>query len=364
MSKQLWVHLEGKPIYPIMLEHSFAQLAKAVEAVIPKRNKFCIVTDSTVSGLYLEEVIKMLSPVCRQVDSFCFAAGEAQKNLETVSQLYEFLIQKQYDRKDILVALGGGVTGDLCGFCAATYLRGIDFIQLPTTLLSQVDSSIGGKTGVDFKAYKNMVGAFHMPKLVYTNIATLSTLSQKEFVSGMGEVLKHGLLKSRAYYDWILSHTDEINRRNPDALEYMVYESNQIKRDVVEQDPQEQGPRALLNLGHTLGHAIEKLSNFSMPHGHCVSVGCLAAAAISAHKGKLLPKEVTEIKTAMTSLAMPVTVQGLCAKEIIKATKLDKKMELGRIKFILLEKIGQAYIDVSVSDEDMLLGLNYIGLGE
>ena len=207
---RLCVHLEGNPIYSIILDQSFGGLAAEVEKLGTQRRKLCIVTDSNVADLYLDEVRRLLSPVCRQVDSFVFPAGEEQKNLDTVRKLYQVLIQKEYDRNDMLAALGGGVTGDLCGFAAATYLRGISFIQIPTTLLAQVDSSIGGKTGVDFDSYKNMVGAFHMPKLVYTNVKTLLTLPDDQFISGMGEVVKHGLIRNEEYYRWLAENADAI----------------------------------------------------------------------------------------------------------------------------------------------------------
>ena len=181
-----------------------------------------------------------------------------------MKKLYEHLILEHFDRKDILAALGGGVVGDLCGFAAATYLRGIGFVQIPTTLLSQVDSSIGGKTGVDFDAYKNMVGAFHMPLFVYTNLRTLLTLPGEQFSSGMGEVIKHGLIKDKEYYQWLVDNREGILKRDLDLCQAMVYGSNRIKKEVVETDPTEQGDRALLNFGHTLGHAVEKLKDFTM----------------------------------------------------------------------------------------------------
>ena len=187
----------------------------------------------------------------------------------------------------MLVALGGGVVGDLTGFAAATYLRGIDFVQVPTTLLSQVDSSIGGKTGVDFLQYKNMVGAFHQPKLVYINTTTLKSLPEREYFSGMGEVIKHGLIKDADYYEWIKENIDAIKAREHEAVREMIYQSCLIKGGVVERDPKEKGERALLNFGHTLGHAIEKLKDFTWLHGECVAAGCCLAAEISCIKGNI-----------------------------------------------------------------------------
>ncbi|WP_320991836.1 3-dehydroquinate synthase family protein, partial [Hungatella sp.] len=240
------------------------------------------------------------------------------------------------------------------------YLRGISFIQVPTTLLSQVDSSIGGKTGVDFDAYKNMVGAFHMPKLVYTNISTLKTLTDEQFSSGMGEIIKHGLIKDAAYYEWLGEHGEAIGRRDLSVCEEMVLVSNRIKRDVVEMDPTEQGERALLNYGHTLGHAIEKLADFKLMHGHCVGLGCIAAMGISAARGTMAEEELLRLKEMMERFGMPLTVSGLSADEIIETTKSDKKMDSGTIRFILLEKAGKAYIDKTVTDDEMNAGLSRI----
>lgn len=361
---RLCVHLDENPIYSIVLDQSFGGLAAEVEKLGTRRRKLCIVTDSNVAGLYLEEVRRILAPVCRQVDSFIFPAGEEQKNLDTVRKLYETLIQKEYDRNDMLVALGGGVTGDLCGFGAATYLRGISFIQIPTTLLAQVDSSIGGKTGVDFDSYKNMVGAFHMPKLVYTNVKTLLTLPKEQFISGMGEVVKHGLIKSEEYYRWLLENADAIMERKLTVCQKMILESNRIKRDVVEQDPTEKGQRALLNFGHTLGHAIEKKKEFTMSHGCCVAVGFLAAAEISRMRGLISDADMEELVTVMKKFQLPLTVDGLDAEAVLEAVKHDKKMDSGVIKFILLKKIGEAYVDRTVSRQEMAAGLASIIDGE
>ena len=204
------VRRDGKPVYDIRMESSFEELAGEMERFDLAQRKLCIVTDSTVAPLYLDEVEGLLRPLCRTLMHVVIPAGEEYKNLDTVKSVYEALILKRFDRKDMLVALGGGVVGDLCGFTAATYLRGISFVQIPTTLLSQVDSSIGGKTGVDFDAYKNMVGAFHMPSLVYTNVGTLRTLTKEQYSSGMGEIIKHGLIKDQTYYGWLAEHRQEI----------------------------------------------------------------------------------------------------------------------------------------------------------
>lgn len=360
MAKRLTVHRDSVPIYDIVLEDSFEQLKKEMESLGVSGKKLCIVSDSNVAKLYLKEVETLLKSCCKKTEHFIFPAGEEHKNLDTVRDLYEVLIQGGFDRGDMLVALGGGVTGDLCGFAAATYLRGISFVQIPTTLLAQVDSSIGGKTGVDFDSYKNMVGAFHMPRLVYTNIRTLQSLPKEQFASGMGEIIKHGLIKDKAYYRWLKENASEIQKRTPAVCEEMVFVSNQIKKAVVEMDPLEKGDRALLNFGHTLGHAIEKLKNFSMLHGHCVAAGSLGAAAISRNRGMISGEELEEIKEVTASFGLPVQVTGLSTEDIIDATKKDKKMDGDVIKFILLKETGSAYVDRTVGAEEMAAGLEYI----
>lgn len=353
MSDRMTVHQNGQAIYEIVMENSFGLLNEELKALNTAGRKLCIVTDSNVAPLYLREVREVAGAVCTQTDVFLFEAGEEHKTLDTVRDLYEFLIQRHYDRKDMLIALGGGVTGDLCGYAAATYLRGIDFIQIPTTLLSQVDSSIGGKTGVDFDSYKNMVGAFHMPRLVYINSATLLTLDAAQFASGMGEVLKHGLIKDRNYYDWLWEHREAILNRDLETLRTLVWRSDEIKRAVVEEDPREQGERALLNFGHTLGHAVEKLKNFALLHGHCVALGALGAASLSAWRGMISAAEVEEMRQRFASFGLPTSLSGIDPKAVIEATKNDKKMETGKIKFILLRSVGHAYVDNSVTDSEM-----------
>ena len=198
------IRRDGDVIYDIVLRDSFDGLGEEIAALGLSGRKFCIVTDTNVAPLYLESVRAAVADKASAVAEYVFPAGEGSKNLDTVRGLYEHLILEHFDRKDILIALGGGVVGDLCGFAAATYLRGVGFIQIPTTLLSQVDSSIGGKTGVDFDSYKNMVGAFHMPRLVYMNISVLKTLPAEQFTAGMGEVIKHGLIRDAGYWHWIL----------------------------------------------------------------------------------------------------------------------------------------------------------------
>ena len=256
---KLDILFEEKPGYDILLAQSYRDLSGRVQAMGLSNRKICVVTDSNVAKYHLDEVVGCLAGAAGRVVTFSFPAGEERKNLDTVQELYAFLIEEGFDRNDVLAALGGGVVGDLTGFAAATYLRGIRFFQLPTSLLSMVDSSIGGKTGVDFKAYKNMVGAFYMPQFVYMNISALKTLPAREYRSGFGEIIKHGLILDRQFYDWLAKNRDELLKMDAEFVTEMVYRSLLVKKQVVERDPKEKGERALLNFGHTLGHAVEKL---------------------------------------------------------------------------------------------------------
>lgn len=358
MNNKIEIRTDGKKSYDIILRDSFEDFLEEMKFLQIEHKKVCIVTESHVAPLYLDEMFDLISKKAAKTITFTFEAGEKHKQLKTIEALYEELIIHHFDRQDLLIALGGGVVGDMTGYAAATYLRGIDFVQVPTTLLSQVDSSIGGKTGVDFLQYKNMVGAFHQPKLVYINTATLRSLPEREYFSGMGEVIKHGLIKDRHYYEWIKENIEKIKEREHETLKEMIYQSCLIKGGVVERDPKEKGERALLNFGHTLGHAIEKLKDFSWLHGECVAIGCILAAKISKMKGNLNEEEVKDIEDIFDAFGMNGDINELSADQIIKTTKSDKKMVGDKIKFVLLREIGEAYIDMSVTDEEMKEALN------
>ena len=354
MNSTLMINYENKPAYEIHYEPDFSKLSAALTALGMKSRRLMIITECNVGKLYLEELKQALGSVSNDIYDYTFPAGEASKNLDTVSKCYEQLILSGFDRNDVLIALGGGVVGDLTGFVAATYLRGIRFIQVPTSLLSMVDSSIGGKTGVDFKAYKNMVGAFHQPKLVYMNLNVLKSLPNREYLSGMGEIIKHGLIKNHEYFNWLKQNDKGIINKDYEILKEMILQSNIIKKRVVEADPKEQGDRALLNFGHTIGHSVEKLMDFKLLHGECVSLGMVAASYLSMKRGFLSASDHNEIVKTIQLYQQPIKVKGLAAKNIYEVTKLDKKMDSNKIKFILLENMGHAMIDPTVTEEEML----------
>ena len=361
------VSYQKKPCYDIVFNSDFSTLAEELtnlyqDSLAEKR--FCIVSDSNVAPLYAQDVKQAVEGSCREVLIYTFSAGEENKNLDTVRALYAFLIENHFTRKDCLLALGGGVTGDITGFAAATYLRGVDFIQIPTSLLAQVDSSVGGKTGVDFDGYKNMVGAFHMPRLVYMNLTTLQTLEARQYYSGFAEAMKSALIRDARYYEWLITNMYEICDRDPETCAEMVRRSCDIRRKVVENDPTEKGERALLNLGHTIGHAVEKAQNFTFTHGECVALGCVAAAFISWKKELLSMEEYYEIRDMFVPFNLPISADKLDPGQILELIRSDKKVENGRVKFILLQKIGKAVIDTSVTDEEILAAIDEINFTE
>lgn len=364
MSRKINVLYQNKPCYDICIVDSFGALADALEPFTLADRKVCIVTDSNVNPLYGAEVEDIVGTISGECMRYVFPAGEESKTLDTVKEIYKFLIENHFNRKDLLIALGGGVVGDLTGYTAATYLRGIEFIQIPTTLLSQADSSIGGKTGVDFDGYKNMVGAFYMPKLVYMNIATLQSLSDRQFYSGFAEVMKSALIKDGNFYEWLIDQMYEICERDVETLSEMVERSCTIKKLVVEKDPLEKGDRALLNFGHTIGHAIEKYMNFTMTHGECVALGCVAAAFISWKKNWLSMEEYYEIRDMFVPFYLPISIDNLDIEEVLRLIRSDKKAENGYIKFILLKKVGKALIDKTVTDDEIREALQELNFNE
>jgi len=364
MSQRLEVMYEKKPCYDIVIEYDFSRLKAEMAPFMSDEKKICIVTDTIVKDIYADEVKDLLADSFAQVDVYALKHGEENKTLDCVKNLYEFLIQKGYGRKDILIALGGGVVGDMTGYAAATFMRGLDYIQIPTTLLSQNDSSIGGKTGVDFDGYKNMVGAFKMPLLVYVNLSTLKTLDERQYFAGFAEVMKHGLIKDQRFYIWLIENMYEICERDPDVLEEMILRSCTIKKNVVEKDPLEQGERALLNFGHTIGHAIEKAKHFELLHGECVALGCIAAAFISWKRGMIRMEDYYEIRDMFVPFYLPISIDNVDPEEILKLTKSDKKAEAGTVKFILLSRIGRAVIDTTVTDDEILAAVKEIYFDE
>lgn len=355
--ERILVHRDGAPIYDIVFSRSFAQLGPQILSLgFARETKLMIVTDSNVDPLYLAEVKEMLCRDFSVVKSIVLPAGESEKNLDTIADVYEALIRNHYDRKDLLIALGGGVIGDMTGFAAATYLRGVDFIQVPTSLLAMVDSSVGGKTGVDFRGYKNMVGAFHMPKLVYMNICVLKTLPPREIACGMGEVIKYGISMDADFYASLSDAQPDVLNCRISRLEQIVHRCCELKRDVVEEDPTEKGRRRILNYGHTIGHAIEKLMQFTLLHGECVAIGMCASMHISVRRGLITQDVYERFLSLVRSYDLPVCVRNapFRPQDVLDAMKSDKKTVGGKVRFILVSGIGTSYVENDLTDAMLL----------
>ncbi len=334
--KKLTVNV-GKT-YEIIIEKGIMQECGAYIKKVSSAKKVCVITDSNVAPLYLDRVVSDLEKEGYEVFSFIFKAGESSKTTAVIVEMVEFLAEKGLTRKDLVVALGGGVCGDMAGFAAAVYLRGIDFVQIPTTLLSQVDSSVGGKTGVDLPQGKNLCGAFHQPVLVLIDPLALHTLSDHYFSDGMGEVIKAGCIKSAQLFEKIE------NKDVKENIEEIIFECVDIKRGVVERDEKEQGERALLNFGHTIGHGIEKLYNFSgVSHGEAVGIGMLMISEIGEKAGLTEKGTADRIKAVLEKYNMK-TSDNHSAESIIEAMQSDKKRTLNGINFVMLKSIGNSFI--------------------
>lgn len=364
MAQRLPILLNKKPCYDIVFSQNFDDLWFDLTELGVENRRVMIITDSNVRPLYAEELYHGLQDKCVKVSMFSFEAGEERKTLDTAKEIYKQLIAEGFDRKDLLLAVGGGVVGDLTGYVAATYLRGVDYVQIPTTLLAQADSSIGGKTGVDFDGYKNMVGAFKMPSLVYMNLSTLKTLSGRHYFNGFAEIMKHALIKDASFYEWLITNMYEICERDLEIVEEMIIQSCTIKKLIVEKDPLEQGERRLLNFGHTIGHAIEKAKGFTLLHGECVALGCVAAAHVSYKRDLITLDEYLEIRDMFVPFYLPITIEDIDPEEVLALTKADKKMENGKINFVVLKRIGKSMVESTVTEEELMEAIKEIHFSE
>ncbi|QEY35607.1 3-dehydroquinate synthase [Caproiciproducens galactitolivorans] len=326
--------------YKIQIERGcLGKTGKLAERLFKPGAKAVLVSDSNVLPLYGERVKQSLEAAGFSVHTFAFPAGEESKQLSCIAQIYSECAKHRLTRSDFLVALGGGVTGDMTGFAAATYLRGIPFIQIPTSLLAQIDSSVGGKTAVDLPQGKNLVGAFHQPCLVLIDPDTLETLPQRFLSDGMAEAIKYGCIKSRELFDMI--YKEDI-RQN---MEELIYRCVDIKREIVQRDEFDTGERMLLNFGHTFGHALEKLYGFSkLSHGEAVGIGMVMMAKCGESMGITKPGTTNEIIAALRKFQLP-TSDPMPIDQILSATAFDKKNSGGMIGLILLKQIGEGFVD-------------------
>jgi 3-dehydroquinate synthase len=353
----------GERSYPILIGEG---LLSQPGLILPHlaQNQVAIGTNSTVAPLYLDILRQSLEQDNVKVVPIILADGEVYKNTDTLNQIYDALLTHRCERKTTLIALGGGVIGDLTGFAAATYLRGVPFIQVPTTLLSQVDSSVGGKTGINHPLGKNMIGAFYQPKLVLADTATLNTLPDRELSSGLAEVIKYGLIRDLAFFEWLEQNMAKLLVREPAALAYAIRRSCENKAEVVAADEREGGIRAWLNLGHTFGHAIESGMGYGVwLHGEAVAAGTMLAADLSRRLGWIDEAEVERVRKLFEAANLPVIAPGLGTEKYLEFMGLDKKVEGGKIRFVLMRAIGEATVTGEVPDallRDTLCGA-YVG---
>jgi len=307
-----------------------------------------VVSNTTVAPLYNKKLIQTISSDAKSVHEIILPDGESYKDWSTLQKIFDVMLSKGADRKSVIIALGGGVIGDMAGFAAASFMRGIRFIQVPTTLLAQVDSSVGGKTGINHPLGKNMIGAFHQPVAVIADLDTLKTLPSRELSAGLAEVVKHGAIADATFFDWIESHTKELLGCDPNAMSHAVERSCEIKSAVVAADEKESGIRAILNYGHTFGHAIESgLGYGEWLHGEAVGCGMVMAADLSARLGHIPSSDVTRIQELETALGLPNCAPKLGNQRFFELMQIDKKSEGGEIRYITLEKIGRAKIEMA-----------------
>ncbi len=328
--------------YPI---HIGSGLLGRFELLLPHipRKRAVIVSNTTVAPLYQQQLAEGLESNGVQVQSITLPDGEQYKNSESLNTIYDALLSARCERSTPLIALGGGVIGDITGYAAATYLRGVPFIQIPTTLLSQVDSSVGGKTGINHPLGKNMIGAFYQPRVVLADTSTLDTLPDKELRAGIAEVIKYGLIRDLPFLGWLETNIEKLLSRDTAALQYAIARSCQNKADVVGADERESGERALLNLGHTFGHAIENGMGYGVwLHGEGVAAGTIMAADLSQRLGWLGAEEVSRVRKLFERAGLPVSAPKLGAEKYLQLMGLDKKVADGKIRFVLLKSLGHA----------------------
>ncbi len=348
------LHVElGDRRYPI---HIGAGLLDHAALLLPhlKQKRVAIVTNEVVAPLYLARLEAALGAAGVRTDSVVLPDGEAHKDWPALNQIFDALLSSRAERSTTLVALGGGVVGDITGFAAATYQRGVPFIQIPTTLLAQVDSSVGGKTAINHPLGKNMIGAFYQPRVVIADTATLNTLPDRELRAGVAEVIKYGLIRDLPFFEWLEANVERLLARDPEALAWAIERSCRNKAEVVAEDETETGVRAHLNLGHTFGHAIETGAGYgTWLHGEAVAMGTLMALDLSQRRGWLSAADVARARRLFERAGLPLTGPALGADRYLELMAHDKKVEAGQLRLILLRAIGAAVIDADSSAPDL-----------
>jgi 3-dehydroquinate synthase len=337
--------------YPIHIGAGMLRDAAMVAAAVAGEDVL-LVTNTTVAPLYAERVRSALSG--RRIVEVVLPDGEEHKTLATAGRVFDVLVANRFGRDASVIALGGGVIGDLAGFVAATYQRGIGLLQLPTTLLADVDSSVGGKTAVNHPGGKNLIGAFYQPGAVLIDTEALATLPDRELSAGLAEIIKYGLICDVGFLDWIDEHIEALRRREPAALSHAIFRSCQIKAEIAGRDEREQGERALLNFGHTFGHAIETATGYTQwLHGEAVGAGLLMAADLSARLGALGPAEVVRVRSLLERAGLPTVAPQIGVRRALDYMGIDKKVKAGRIRLVLLRALGSAYLSADYPDAEL-----------
>ena len=332
----------GERSYPIMIGCSLRHSANSLAPYI-KGDQVLVVSNETVAPLYLAEFLGNIN--ARTLDSLVLPDGEQYKTMDTLNTIFDTLLEHQHDRSTTLIALGGGVVGDITGFAAACYQRGVNFIQIPTTLLAQVDSSVGGKTAVNHPLGKNMIGAFHQPQCVLIDITTLQTLPEREYLAGLAEVIKYGLITDLDFFVWLEEHMPRLLAREDEAVLYAVERSCRLKAHVVSEDERESGLRAILNLGHTFGHAIETREGYGeWLHGEAVAAGMCMAADLSMRLGWISDADLERVINLMSQAGLPTTPPNITAEQFLSLMAVDKKALGGQVRLVLLRQLGKAVI--------------------
>ena len=349
-SKILNVELADKS-YPIYIGSDLLS-SKSLFSDHIQRKQVMVVTNTTIAPLYLEKLKDALSDF--NVESVILPDGEEFKTLETLNKVFDALLKAKFDRSSTLVALGGGVVGDITGYAAASYQRGVNFIQVPTSLLSQVDSSVGGKTGVNHELGKNMIGAFYQPKAVIIDVDTLDTLSDQEYSAGMAEVIKYGLLGNADFLSMLETNIEPIMARSKDLIIEVIFNSCKDKASIVALDEFERGKRALLNLGHTFGHGIENAFGYgNYLHGEAVSIGMVMATKLSMDEGHLSNEDAIRVENILSKANLPIAIKkSIDSETLIEAMSLDKKSIDGKIRLVLLKALGDSYLTYTYSKEN------------
>ncbi|MDR0565268.1 MAG: 3-dehydroquinate synthase [Azoarcus sp.] len=339
----------GSRSYPIHIGPKLIDREELITPHLPTR-KAAIVTNEVVAPLYLQRLCATLARAGVQTIPIILPDGEIHKNWQTLNTIFDALLREHCDRATTLIALGGGVTGDMTGFAAASYQRGVPFIQIPTTLLAQVDSSVGGKTAINHPLGKNMIGAFYQPRLVLADTETLQTLPAREFSAGLAETIKYGLIRDAAFFDWLEQNIDALLALDPQALGHAIEHSCRIKAEIVAADETDQAERIQLNLGHTFGHAIETGTGYGQwLHGEAVAVGTLMAAELSRHTGWLNNEDIIRIKRIFHRAKLPMQGPALKVPVYMELMAHDKKTEAGKLRFVLLKSIGKATVKNNIS---------------